>query len=74
MVYRLKDDINSYIISIRASKACKVHLGRIVNEVASDIGGSGGGHEKACGAMIPKDKLQEFIDAVDDAIDNKVSK
>ena len=74
MVYRLKDDINSYIISIRASKACKVHLGRIVNEVASDIGGSGGGHEKACGAMIPKAKLQEFIDAVDDAIDNKVSK
>ena len=72
MVYRLKDDINSYIISIRASKACKVHLGRIVNEVASDIGGSGGGHEKACGAMIPKDKLQEFIDAVDDAIDNAI--
>src|SRR5919108_1636706 len=72
MVYRLKDDINSYIISIRASKACSVHLGRIVNEVASDIGGSGGGHEKACGAMIPKDKLQEFIDAVDDAIDNAI--
>lgn len=70
MVYRLKDDINSYIISIRASKACKVHLGRIVNEVASNIGGSGGGHEKACGAMVPKDKLDEFIDAIDGAIDN----
>jgi single-stranded-DNA-specific exonuclease len=72
MVYRLKDDINSYIISIRASKACSVHLGRIVNEVASNIGGSGGGHEKACGAMVPKDKLEQFIDAIDDAIDNAI--
>jgi single-stranded-DNA-specific exonuclease len=65
MVYRLKDDINSYIISIRASKACDVHLGRIVNEVASDLGGSGGGHEKACGAVIPKGKLEDFINAID---------
>src|SRR5918995_100334 len=65
MVYRLKDDISSYIISIRASKACTVHLGRIVNEVASNLGGSGGGHEKACGAVIPKGKLEDFINAID---------
>src|SRR5918994_2616873 len=65
MVYRLKDDISSYIISIRASKACDVHLGRIVNEVASNLGGSGGGHEKACGAVIPKGRLEDFINAID---------
>jgi single-stranded-DNA-specific exonuclease len=65
MVFKLKDDINSYIISIRASKDCQVHLGRIVNEVASNVGGSGGGHEKASGALVPKDKLEEFIDSVD---------
>ena len=65
MVYRFKDDISSYIISIRASKACTVHLGRIVNEVASNLGGSGGGHEKACGAVIPKGKLEDFINAID---------
>ncbi|MDQ3972058.1 MAG: DHH family phosphoesterase [Thermoproteota archaeon] len=65
MVYRLKDDINSYIISIRASKACDVHLGRIVNEVASNLGGSGGGHEKACGAVIPKGRLEDFINTID---------
>ena len=68
MVYRLKEDIGSYIFSIRASKACPVHLGRIVNEVASNMGGSGGGHEKACGAVIPKDKLEEFIDAIDRSV------
>ncbi len=65
MVYRPKNEINSYIISIRASKACKVHLGRIVNEVASSLGGTGGGHEKACGAMVPIDKLEEFIKSID---------
>src|ERR671910_1184900 len=65
MVYRLKDDINSYIISIRASNACSVHLGRIINEIASNMGGSGGGHERACGAVVPKDKLEEFINAID---------
>jgi single-stranded-DNA-specific exonuclease len=68
MVYRLKADINSYVISIRASNTCKVHLGRIVNEVASNMGGSGGGHEKACGAMVPKDKLEEFIDAINEQV------
>jgi oligoribonuclease NrnB/cAMP/cGMP phosphodiesterase (DHH superfamily) len=68
MVYRLKEDIGSYIISIRASKACPVHLGRIVNEVASNMGGSGGGHEKACGAVVPKEKLEEFIDAIERSI------
>jgi RecJ-like exonuclease len=68
MVYKLKDDINSYIISIRGSKDCKVHLGRLVNDIASEIGGSGGGHDKACGAVIPKDKLQQFIQSLNDRI------
>jgi single-stranded-DNA-specific exonuclease len=65
MVFKAKEDINSYIISIRGSKDCQVHLGRIVNEVASNVGGSGGGHERASGAVVPKDKLEEFIDSVD---------
>jgi single-stranded-DNA-specific exonuclease len=65
MVYKLKDDINSYVISIRASKDSKVHLGRLVNEIATQVGGSGGGHEKASGAVIPKDKLDQFINLLD---------
>ena len=73
MVYKLKDDINCYIISIRGSKDCKVHLGRLINDIASELGGSGGGHDKACGAVIPKEKIKEFIQLVDKgiaAIDN----
>jgi RecJ-like exonuclease len=65
MVYKFKDDIKSYIFSIRGSADCKIHLGRLVNEVASSLGGSGGGHDRASGAVIPKEKLEEFIQTMD---------
>ena len=65
LVYKIKEDINSCIISIRGSNECKVHLGRIVNNLSSTLSGSGGGHEKACGAVIPKEKFSEFIKQLD---------
>lgn len=64
IVYKLKDDINSYVVSIRGSSQCKVHLGRLTNDIASELGGSGGGHDKACGAVIPKANLQKFIETL----------
>lgn len=68
MVYKFKEDIKSYIFSIRGSAECKVHLGRLVNEVATSLGGSGGGHDRACGAVIPQDKLKEFIETMDKSV------
>ena len=68
MVYKLKDDIKSYVLSIRASADCKVHLGRLTNEIASELGGSGGGHDRACGAVIPKANLQKFIETLNKKI------
>jgi single-stranded-DNA-specific exonuclease len=68
MVYKLKDDIKSYVVSIRGSNNCKVHLGKLTNDIASELGGSGGGHARACGSVIPQDKLQEFIKALDSRI------
>jgi len=65
MVYKLKDEIDSYVFSIRGNEYCKVHLGRVVNQISSEIGGSGGGHEKACGAVIPREKLEEFVYRLD---------
>jgi RecJ-like exonuclease len=65
LVYKTKEDINSCIISIRGSNECKVHLGRIVNNLSSTLSGSGGGHERACGAVIPKEKFSEFIKQLD---------
>ena len=68
IVYKLKDDVKSYVLSIRGSVDCKVHLGRLTNDIASDLGGSGGGHDRACGALIPKANLQKFIETLNTKI------
>ncbi|HEX5186127.1 MAG TPA: DHH family phosphoesterase [Nitrososphaeraceae archaeon] len=65
MVYKYKEEKEVFIISIRGSKDCNVHLGRTVNDIASELGGSGGGHEKACGAVIPKDSFNMFVELLD---------
>lgn len=61
VAYKERVDHGIYAVSIRGSKSCKVHLGRMVNSLAQEFGGSGGGHDKACGAVIPKDKILPFI-------------
>lgn len=65
IAFKLKDNINSYVLSIRGSKDCSYHLGKIVNELTSDLNGSGGGHDKACGAVIPEEKLDLFLKKFD---------
>jgi RecJ-like exonuclease len=65
MVYKYKEEKEVFIISIRGSKDCNVHLGRTVNDIASELGGSGGGHDKACGAVIPKDSFNTFVEILD---------
>ncbi|MDE1861492.1 MAG: single-stranded DNA exonuclease RecJ [Thaumarchaeota archaeon] len=59
--YKFREEKGIYAVSVRGSKSCKIHLGRIVNQLATDLGGSGGGHDKACGAVIPKEKISVFI-------------
>ena len=61
VAYKERIDHGIYAVSVRGSKACNVHLGKIVNLLATDLGGSGGGHDKACGAVIPKPKIKKFI-------------
>ncbi|MDH5806938.1 MAG: DHHA1 domain-containing protein [Candidatus Methanomethylicaceae archaeon] len=41
-----------------------IELNKIAMEVAEKLGGSGGGHPKAAGARVPKEKFFEFIDEV----------
>ncbi len=59
--YKLREEQGIYAVSVRGAKSCKIHLGRIVNQLATELGGSGGGHDKACGAVIPKDKMTVFL-------------
>ena len=61
VAYKERVDHGIDAVSIRGSKSCKTHLGKIVNILATDLGGSGGGHDKACGAVIPKPKIQTFL-------------
>ena len=61
VAYKERVDHGIYAVSVRGSKDCKVHLGRIVNTLATGLGGSGGGHDRACGAVIPKPKIKKFI-------------
>lgn len=61
VAYKERVDHEIYAVSVRGSKNCKVHLGRIVNTLATGLGGSGGGHDRACGAVIPKPKIKKFI-------------
>ena len=61
VAYKERVDHGIYAVSVRGSKSCKIHLGKIVNVLANDLGGSGGGHDKACGAVIPKPKIQTFL-------------
>jgi len=61
VAYKERVDHGIYAVSVRGSKNCKVHLGKIVNILATSLGGSGGGHDKACGAVVPKPKIKKFI-------------
>lgn len=63
VAYKEKD--GNYVLSMRGSDSSTHHLGRIVNKLSLELGGSGGGHEKACGALIPTQKLNEFLETVD---------
>jgi len=52
---------DSYNISIRTNT--EINLGEIVKKVAKVCGGDGGGHRKAAGARIKRDKIEIFKEA-----------
>lgn len=45
-----------------------IELNKIAMEVAEELGGSGGGHPRAAGARVPKEKFPEFIDGINKRI------
>jgi RecJ-like exonuclease len=71
IAFKLKKNINSYVLSIRGSKDCSIHLGKLVNDLTADLNGSGGGHDKACGAVVPRDKLEIFLNRFDKLVNDK---
>ncbi len=68
IAYKERVDKGIYAVSVRGSPSCKTHLGRLVSSIAADLGGSGGGHGRACGAVIPKEKIKKFLQEMDSKI------
>ena len=64
VAYKERVDYGIYAVSVRGSKTCKIHLGKLIYKLSTEFGGSGGGHDKACGASIPKSKINKFINAL----------
>jgi len=61
VAYKERSGHEAYAVSVRGSKACRTHLGKLVGELADAAGGSGGGHDRACGASIPKKSMKKFL-------------
>jgi len=71
IAYKERTDKGIYAVSVRGSPSCKTHLGKLVSTVSSELGGSGGGHDKACGAVIPKDKIKKFVREMNSRLGNR---
>jgi len=69
IAFKERIDYDVYAVSVRGSKQCKIHLGKLINKIAADLGGSGGGHDKACGASIPKNNLTKFINKINSSLE-----
>ncbi len=68
---------NGLKVSLRCSRLLSydgIHFGNIIREVASNVGGSGGGHAMACGAYIPIDKKDEFLEEFNHILNGKLTK
>lgn len=53
-----RESNNSYKCSLRASK---IRIDKILEKTFEEVRGEGGGHEHACGAVIPSEEFERFI-------------
>ena len=62
-------------VSLRCSRLLSydgIHFGNIIRKVAGEVGGTGGGHSMACGAYIPIEKKEEFLDIFNNELNGKL--
>lgn len=58
----------SYKCSLRAAN---IRLDKALEEIISEIGGEGGGHEHACGAVIESEKFETFVEMMKEKVKSK---
>ncbi len=69
------EDSEGIKISLRCSRLLAydgIHFGNIIRKVASKVGGSGGGHSVACGAYVPEENMDKFLNVFDEYLKGKV--
>ncbi|MFQ6025545.1 MAG: DHHA1 domain-containing protein, partial [Nitrosopumilaceae archaeon] len=72
IILRTNGEEGTVKFSSRKSLSCKydVNLGNLMKEGAAKVSGLGGGHDAAAGARITKDKLDEFLDYLEENVTN----
>ena len=70
IILRTNGDEGTIKFSSRKSTGCKseVNLGLLMGACAAKVSGAGGGHAAAAGARITKDKLDEFLDCLEENV------
>ncbi len=70
IILRTNGEEGTIKFSSRKSTGCKseVNLGLLMRECATKVSGVGGGHDAAAGARITKDKLDEFLDYLEENV------
>ncbi len=72
----VSDENDDLKVSLRCSRLLAydgIHFGNIIREVAQSVGGNGGGHNVACGAYIPKEKKDEFLESFNEKLEGKLA-
>ncbi len=62
-------------VSLRCSRLLAydgIHFGNIIRKVASKVGGRGGGHSVACGAYVPEENMDKFLNVFDEYLKGKI--
>ena len=70
------EDTTGIKVSLRCSRFLSydgIHFGNIIREVSREVGGTGGGHAMACGAYIPLDRKEEFIQKFNILLNENIS-
>jgi RecJ-like exonuclease len=70
IILRTNGEENTIKFSSRKSIGCKsgVNLSALMRAGAQKFNGVGGGHDAAAGARITKDKLDGFLDYLEDSV------
>ena len=61
LVYHTTGTPSQTRVSVRGTDECSQHLGKLLSRLSRKVGGEGGGHMLAAGAMVPTKRLQEFL-------------